>query len=704
MDMSTYFLVFSLLPVAIVLCQTRFVTEPEDTSAIKGSTVVLKCAIEKIVGTVQWTRSGFGLGSNRELPVYPRYNFIGSVSLGEYDLMISNVQLEDDAVYECQVGATENTPGLRSRQAQVTVLLPPDLPDIRGGPKVRVVADEPYNLTCSADNGRPAANISWKVNGKALTEDTYYWSSTQADGKREDATGLLTILPRKADQSKQYTCEVMSIAMITPKTVKAMLEVLYPPEVTMTVTPSNNIMEYGNVVFTCEARGNPNVISWKWFKGDVEIAHAKSSGLTLNGITRDYHGKNIACQASNSVDSTRQSYTVLMKYGPQFTADPLHVAVDIGQDATLTCSVDGNPNPAIVWRRKGDEKLKILSSSSTLTLYNVQPGDIGPYTCQTSVMGYDPIYMDVHLMKKGPPKILSDTTQYAIFGEKGRVVCESNSIPKPKSVKWTKDGVPILPNALLNRYNFREESLATGVLSIVEILQVQDTDFGKFNCTVDNGYGHDSAVINFKRKDQVSLVYILIGVLAGVIIIIVIGVLIFLYHRRKSSESDTSSDNSEANLNKKKKDGSPEIKIEYKPDIYGNIENWKPELDQKFYRNSADYDELKYPPAQTTTGNNNFNRDLPDNYNYGYDRDYPRSTDYGTYPGPANNPRRYVDPRYDPTYGVAPPPSNMSDTYGTYRAQPRPTYAAGSDYGPLPGGGLPPPPPASVSSRLSTNV
>ena len=80
-----------------------------------------------------------------------------------------------------------------------------------------------------------------------------------------------------------------------------------------------------------------------------------------------------------------------------------HHAVDIGDDATLTCTVGGNPAPAIVWRRKGDEEGKILSSSNKLTLYNVRDTDIGAYTCSGSVIGYDSINKDVHLLKKGMP-------------------------------------------------------------------------------------------------------------------------------------------------------------------------------------------------------------------------------------------------------------------------------------------------------------
>lgn len=39
----------------------------------------------------------------------------------DYTLMISNVQLDDDAIFECQVGADDNSPGLRSAKAEITV-------------------------------------------------------------------------------------------------------------------------------------------------------------------------------------------------------------------------------------------------------------------------------------------------------------------------------------------------------------------------------------------------------------------------------------------------------------------------------------------------------------------------------------------------------------------------------------------------------
>ena len=62
---------------------------------------------------------------------------------------------------------------------------------------------------------------------------------------------------------------------------------------------------------------------------------------------------------------------------------------------------------------------------------------------------------------------------------------------------------------------------------------------------------------------MVPLAYILAGVLVGIILLIIIAVAIFMYHRKKQHGSDSGSEDSSTTINKKR-DGSPDIKIEYK--------------------------------------------------------------------------------------------------------------------------------------------
>lgn len=55
----------------------EFTLEPENQSVVQGEVVILKCVIKNRVGTVQWTRGGFGLGYERSLPGFERCSMIG---------------------------------------------------------------------------------------------------------------------------------------------------------------------------------------------------------------------------------------------------------------------------------------------------------------------------------------------------------------------------------------------------------------------------------------------------------------------------------------------------------------------------------------------------------------------------------------------------------------------------------------------------
>ena len=75
------------------------------------------------------------------------------------------------------------------------------------------------------------------------------------------------------------------------------------------------------------------------------------------------------------------------------------MAADVGDDVVLTCSVDGNPEPSIIWTRK--DSMKILGSHKQLKLFGVREKDFGIYVCKASILGFNEIQMEIHLLKKG---------------------------------------------------------------------------------------------------------------------------------------------------------------------------------------------------------------------------------------------------------------------------------------------------------------
>merc|ERR1719347_1597416 len=102
--------------ICIYLCMLHYVTsyqrflqQPQSTSVHKGDNTTLICSIQNREGELQWTKDDFGLGTDIKLKGYHRYHmtvqkFLGSES---WNLVLSNIELEDEGQYQCQVGATE---------------------------------------------------------------------------------------------------------------------------------------------------------------------------------------------------------------------------------------------------------------------------------------------------------------------------------------------------------------------------------------------------------------------------------------------------------------------------------------------------------------------------------------------------------------------------------------------------------------------
>lgn len=79
---------------------------------------------------------------------------------GEYTLDINPVTLEDDATFQCQVGAADGVAPIRSKDAVLTVTVPPEFPDIVNGHEIRTTEDTTLHIECVSRGGKPAAEVS----------------------------------------------------------------------------------------------------------------------------------------------------------------------------------------------------------------------------------------------------------------------------------------------------------------------------------------------------------------------------------------------------------------------------------------------------------------------------------------------------------------------------------------------------------------
>ena len=120
--------------------QQFFRTTPQDSFVPEGGRAIINCVIGDLGGRVQWTKDGLTLGKAeilhnvitlvdelifsgyiRELPGFSRYSVLGSDESGVFNLQIINATLEDESVYECQVGPNGTNKPIRAN-AKLNVL------------------------------------------------------------------------------------------------------------------------------------------------------------------------------------------------------------------------------------------------------------------------------------------------------------------------------------------------------------------------------------------------------------------------------------------------------------------------------------------------------------------------------------------------------------------------------------------------------
>uniref|UniRef100_A0A2K6BLZ3 Kirre like nephrin family adhesion molecule 3 n=1 Tax=Macaca nemestrina TaxID=9545 RepID=A0A2K6BLZ3_MACNE len=470
-----------------------FSQQPQDQVVVSGQPVTLLCAIPEYDGFVLWIKDGLALGVGRDLSSYPQYLVVGNHLSGEHHLKILRAELQDDAVYECQAIQA----AIRSRPARLTVLVPPDDPVILGGPVISLRAGDPLNLTCHADNAKPAASIIWLRKGEVINGATYS-KTLLRDGKRESIVSTLFISPGDVENGQSIVCRATNKAIPGGKETSVTIDIQHPPLVNLSVEPQP-VLEDNVVTFHCSAKANPAVTQYRWAKRGQIIKEA-SGEVYRTTVDYTYFSEPVSCEVTNALGSTNLSRTVDVYFGPRMTTEPQSLLVDLGSDAVFNCAWTGNPSLTIVWMKRGSGV--VLSNEKTLTLKSVRQEDAGKYVCRAVVPRVGAGEREVTLTVNGPPIISSTQTQHALHGEKGQIKCFIRSTPPPDRIAWSwKENV--LESGTSGRYTVETISTEEGVISTLTISNIVRADFQTiYNCTAWNSFGSDTEIIRLKEQGE----------------------------------------------------------------------------------------------------------------------------------------------------------------------------------------------------------
>ncbi|TNM88105.1 hypothetical protein fugu_006326 [Takifugu bimaculatus] len=254
---------------------------------------------------------------------------------------------------------------------------------------VVVTTGAPLNLTCLAE-GNPKPTISWSLRRE----------SGRSEGRSQN--GQLVLLSVSPADAGFYVCEATN----TKGSQSADVELLVhapPTNISLTVSPGEEVLEGQNVTFTCRSDGVPPA-TLVLKKEGVELERtdpASDPELTFSLSALMDDSAQYQCEASNQYGSQVVTRSISVRAHPlQVELSPTAPVVEQGSGLVLTCRSSGClQRPIWTWRwlehshnqeqdQEQDPKWSVLQTShaqdgeSVLHLQNMDFLDQGEYSCE----------------------------------------------------------------------------------------------------------------------------------------------------------------------------------------------------------------------------------------------------------------------------------------------------------------------------------
>ncbi|VVC36584.1 Hypothetical protein CINCED_3A013482 [Cinara cedri] len=520
--------------------EQSFDIEPEDKSVVVDKAATLPCKVSNLAGQLQWTKDDFALGTNRNLSYhgYPRYTMTGNDEMGEYNLKLDPVTLDDEGVYQCQVGTGKrDEPAIRSKKATLTVLVPPDHPRILQGEIVYTTEDVPLELECVSEGGKPPAELTWTDgSGNPIVDGIKtYIEAMSIDPRRSLTKSVLTITPKMEHHNTTIRCHAHNKGSEHKKLhAKITMNVKYAPKIELVMIGSpKKLVEGMNIQFLCKTKANPADVVYKWFVNDQVVLSEESNEMWLMNISRRLHHSYVKCEAQNSVGKAEVQQRLSMLYKPIFRNKPESLQAEPGSTVKLSCDVDSNPPPTVEWTN--EKTKKVVSTSSNLTLYSVGPKNAGVYHCKTTTQGFGELHAEVSVILRTAPVIESPAVQFSYLFMPAHLECFARSVPPPERMIWSFQGNVIGTPYDSSHYTVVEDLIENGMRSTLTVKNIREDQFGYYNCTASNYYGSDSMMIKLIKKYDLMMLVAVVCASSGMVVIFIIMMIAKLMHNRNKN-------------------------------------------------------------------------------------------------------------------------------------------------------------------------
>ncbi|KAK6469731.1 neural cell adhesion molecule 1-B-like [Huso huso] len=265
------------------------------------------------------------------------------------------------------------------------------------------------------------------------------------------------------------------------------------------IPASGDTQLHSSKLFLCKVKGGEAEMKWLYPNG-MEIEDGEDKRFTVETIdettitllinSAEKHDNGIYTCVSTFEDGTAKRVTVNINVVPPPTARISEESVNAtaGSTSSITCVVEGDPQPHINWTRNGRPikakhgRFGFNSDQSVLTIYAVEKTDEGQYTCiATNKINSSSANVTLHVSVK--PEVQLERSKEARPQESTSITCNATGDPLP-TMHWVRKGNKLVPDS-------RTEISQQPLSSTLTLQKVEPSDGGIYTCVATSPVGED---------------------------------------------------------------------------------------------------------------------------------------------------------------------------------------------------------------------
>ena len=502
-----------------------------DVTSVMGDRLRLNCTVPNRQGSCQWTKNGFGLGTDPDLPGYTRYSLDNS---GDHcDLILEPVLPEDEAEYQCQIGPGHQVAGVSSHIVKVRVNHEPGVPHIlqtKYAEVLEVVEGEQVKLECESQGGRPVADIVWRHgDGSKVVSEVTDIVTRMEDQRTFRTRSVLKMIP---ETDEDIYCEASSSAFPAARQSQP-VKIRIKNRMHAKLVMSKDVVNVGDSVGVHCAVSNAgnSILSYTWFLNNVEMKHEKQNTITLENVEKQHNNLMIKCLVETSSDAVVAELPLLVKDPMRVEKSGERILASPGEEVDLHCNVAGGDKDDIsyVWTHESDNKLIGVGKNIKVKMTEQLTGHL---VC-TAISGPETVSTRVEVVMKQKPRVIisGDRIQYSSLESSVVLSCGVENHDENTVVTWSAGDKSIAQDdANYKLVQHRDDIMKHDLV----ITSVQEEDFTKYRCKAVNNLGDDEDEMELRNEADS---YLIVSVVLNIVGVIGVAGFIFfyIYIRRRNS-------------------------------------------------------------------------------------------------------------------------------------------------------------------------